>query len=61
MLARQYGASLVLNTDAHGPQDFISLETARKIARGAGLALPEIDRMFGNSEALIRKILNKQG
>lgn len=58
MLARQYGASLVLNTDAHSPQDFISLETARKIARGAGLALPEIDRMFGNSEALIRKILN---
>jgi putative hydrolase len=57
MLARQYGASLVLNTDAHGPQDLISLETARKIARGAGLAVPEIDRMFGNSEALIRKIL----
>ena len=57
MLARQYGASLVLNTDAHGPQDFISLETARKIARGAGLAVPEIEAMFGNSEALIRKIL----
>ena len=57
MLARQYGASLVLNTDAHGPQDFISLETARKIARGAGLAVPEIEAMFDNSEALIRKIL----
>ncbi len=61
MLARQYGASLVLNTDAHGPQDLISLETARKIARGAGLTVPEIEAMFANSEVLIRKILNKQG
>lgn len=57
MLARKYGASLVLNTDAHGPQDLISLETAREIARGAGLAAAEIEAMFGNSEALIRKIL----
>jgi histidinol phosphatase-like PHP family hydrolase len=60
MLARKYGASLVLNTDAHGPGDLISLEMARKIARGAGLAVPEIEAMFGNSEALIRKILNLQ-
>jgi histidinol phosphatase-like PHP family hydrolase len=61
MLARQYDASLVLNTDAHSPQDLISLEMARKIARGAGLAVPEIEAMFGNSEALVRKILNKHG
>jgi histidinol phosphatase-like PHP family hydrolase len=57
MLARQCGASLVLNTDAHSPQDFISLEMARKVARGAGLAALEIEAMFGNSETLIRKIL----
>jgi putative hydrolase len=61
MLARQYGASLVLSTDAHGPQDFISLETARRIARGAGLTLPEIEAMFRNSEALVRTVLNQQG
>jgi putative hydrolase len=61
MLARQYGASLVLNTDAHGPQDFISLEMARRIALGAGLALPEIEAMFRNSEALVRTVLNQKG
>ena len=61
MLARKYGASLVLNTDAHSPQDLISLEMARKIARGAGLAVQEIEAMFGNSETLVRKILNQQG
>jgi putative hydrolase len=61
MLARKYGASLVLNTDAHSPQDLISLEMARKIAWGAGLAVQEIEAMFGNSETLVRKILNQQG
>jgi histidinol phosphatase-like PHP family hydrolase len=57
-LARQYGASLVLNTDAHSPGDFISLETALKIARGAGLTESETEVMFRNSERLVRKILN---
>jgi histidinol phosphatase-like PHP family hydrolase len=56
MLARQYGASLVLNTDAHNPGDLISLEMARKIARGAGLSAPEIEVMFGNSAHLAGKV-----
>lgn len=58
MLARQYGASLVLNTDTHAPQDLVPLDQARKIARGAGLTLPETEAMFANSEALVGKILN---
>jgi histidinol phosphatase-like PHP family hydrolase len=61
MLARQNGAPLVLNTDAHGPADLISREMAEKIAVGAGLTASEIRAMFGNSEALVRNILNKQG
>lgn len=56
MLARQYGASLVLNTDAHSPGDFISLETALKIARGAGLTVSEAEVMFRNSEKLVWKV-----
>jgi putative hydrolase len=59
MLARQYGASLVLNTDTHGPQNLVTLEMAWKIARGAGLTVPETEAMFKNSEALIRKILDQ--
>jgi histidinol phosphatase-like PHP family hydrolase len=55
-LARQQGASLVLNTDAHSPGDLISLEMARKIARGAGLAESEMEALAGHAEALIRKI-----
>lgn len=56
-LARRCGAALVLNTDAHGPQDFISMETAQKVAAGAGLAAKEIEAMFVNSKRLAKKLL----
>jgi putative hydrolase len=54
-LARQFGASLVLDTDTHGPQDLVSKEMAVKIARGAGMVDAEIQQMFSNSEALVKK------
>jgi putative hydrolase len=56
-MARRHGARLVLNTDAHGPQDLTSPEMARIIALGAGLGPREVDRMFKNSESLARKAL----
>lgn len=36
-LAVEAGAGLVVNSDAHGPDDLIELETARTVALGAGL------------------------
>lgn len=54
-LARQYGASLVLNTDTHSPQDLVSKEMAARIARGAGMVGVEIQQMISNSEALVKK------
>jgi histidinol phosphatase-like PHP family hydrolase len=54
-LARLYGASLVLDTDTHGPQDLVSKEMAANIARGAGMVDGEIQQMFSNSEALVKK------
>jgi len=54
-LARQYGASLVLNTDTHSPQDLVSKEMAARIARGAGMVDVEIQQMISNSEALVKK------
>jgi histidinol phosphatase-like PHP family hydrolase len=36
-LARRVGASLVLDTDAHGPGDLMAEPFARKVALGAGL------------------------
>jgi putative hydrolase len=57
-LARKCGALLVLNTDAHGPHDLVSLEMARKIALGAGLDEQEVAVMVQNSEALVRKVVH---
>ncbi len=53
--ARRFGARLVLNTDAHGPEDLISTDVARRIARGASLTEDETAEMFANSVALCRK------
>ena len=51
-LARQSGAKLVLNTDAHGPGDLVTRTQAARIAQGAGLSLAEIEVMFNNSHIL---------
>lgn len=59
-LARQFGASLILNTDAHAPGDLISRETAGIIAQGAGLNAAEIETMFADSEALVRKVMKRR-
>ena len=58
-LARKFNANLVLNTDAHAPQDLVSKEMARKIAAGAGISSEEIEVMFENSEYLVKKALKQ--
>ncbi len=55
-LARQYGAMLILNTDAHAPEDLLSAEQAQNIARGAGLTAADFQLMLQNSMALVRRI-----
>lgn len=44
-MARETGADLVLNTDAHAPGDFISEEKARAVALGAGMTKKEHENM----------------
>lgn len=60
-MARASGAGLVLNTDSHAPGDLIEIEMARRVARGAGMDDPEIERMFGNSEALVTGSMKVSG
>ena len=55
-LAKQYGARLVLNTDAHAPEDLLSLEQAQKIAMGAGLDKTDFDGMLQNSRDILRRL-----
>lgn len=54
-LARRFGASLVLNTDSHGPQDLVTREQALRVALGAGMNRQEWETMMRNSEELVRR------
>jgi putative hydrolase len=54
--ARAAGASLILNTDSHGPGDLISRQQAERIARGAGLSYSEVHDLFINAEALAKRL-----
>jgi histidinol phosphatase-like PHP family hydrolase len=56
-LARQVGAGLVLNTDAHSPANYITRERAIQIGRGAGLTPEECEQMLANSQALALRAL----
>jgi len=59
-IARQTGAKLVLNTDAHSPGDLIDQETARLVAAGAGLNESEIRKVtVDNPHALVQRALNR--
>ncbi len=54
-LAEQTGAKLVLNTDAHRPDELIGDEQARRILQGAGLSLEEREKVIRNSEQLLKE------
>jgi len=54
--ALKAGASLLLNTDAHGPGDLISREQAERLARGAGLSDADVKSLFANAETLARRL-----
>ncbi len=55
-VARQAGASLILNTDAHAPGDLITRQQAERIALGAGLSPAEVQALFANAEALAWRV-----
>lgn len=55
-IARQCKAHIVLNSDAHAPDDLIKIDMAKKVALGAGLTDEEIAVMFKNSEYLVEKV-----
>lgn len=53
-LALEAGATLVVDTDTHGPDDLITDEMALKIAMGAGLSEAKAKEVLNNSTRLIR-------
>lgn len=54
-MARETGAKLAVNADAHGPGDFMSKEMAEKVGRGAGLSAEEYARLRADMAALVQR------
>jgi putative hydrolase len=54
--AQEVGASLLVNTDTHGPADLITRQQAEQVARGAGLRDQAIQALFADAEALARRL-----
>ena len=55
-MARKHKAPLIINTDAHSPEDLITRSKAEKILLGAGLEREEVKQVFKNSEKLMEKL-----
>lgn len=55
--AKEFGARLVLNSDAHSPHDLMTRQFAQMVAHGSGLGENALEEMLGNSRDLIGKIL----
>lgn len=55
-MARTFRVPLVLNTDSHAPNDLVDLDTARKVAWGAGMTASEVREIFQNAERLLQKV-----
>jgi len=56
-LARKYGAKLIIGSDAHAPEDLLTLSEAEKILLGAGLSEEEVKKTFQDSEKLVKRLL----
>lgn len=52
-LASKIGASMVINTDSHSPEDLIDDERARNIIQGAGLPADMFETMQANAAKFI--------
>ncbi len=55
-IARETGASLILDTDSHSPGDLITRQQAERILMGAGLSAAETQTIFTNAETLARRL-----
>ncbi len=55
-MAQETGATLVLNTDAHEPEDLLTMAEARRVALGAGLSAREVERIYANAKRLVERV-----
>ena len=57
--ALQFNAPLLINSDAHTIDDYLSDEKVRKVGLGAGLSENQFQQLLINAETLLQKIVGK--
>lgn len=55
-IAMAAGATMIINTDAHAPEDLITADRARTILSSAGIPDESLDSIFVNSQKLVESI-----
>lgn len=55
-MAAKAGANLILDSDGHGPGDFMTRKFALKIVEGAGLPSNSLENLLHNSRLLLKKV-----
>jgi histidinol phosphatase-like PHP family hydrolase len=58
-VAMAAGAKMVINTDAHSPDDLINRQRAADILRGAGIPEEGIETVFANSRSIVDSVGRK--
>ncbi len=53
--AAEAGADLIINTDAHGPENLITADFAKTVLRSAGIPGNEVEEIFKNSWKILDK------
>lgn len=60
-IAMKLGAGIVINTDAHSPEDLITIGQAERILLASGMTKEWVNVVFRNSKAMVEKICKAQG
>ena len=55
-LARELGAPLIINSDAHAPDDLMTRERAFLVGRGAGLSEEEVKDLYARARARFLRV-----
>lgn len=55
-MAKSTGAKLILNSDAHAPEDLLPPAVAEKIAQGAGLSKDDVLAMRKNAQDIVKNL-----
>jgi histidinol phosphatase-like PHP family hydrolase len=59
-VAKQSGAEIILDSDAHEPEDLMTREYAEKVALGAGLAFEEMQHTLQESPQMLLNQISKK-